>query len=614
MPIFGLVRKIDDPRRPLSRSWSRVLPPTFPRDKSRWWADRRGTVALFNATEHRTQSGRMFAFAVTGNRFSAPPSAGGAGTHDEENRISLLLALSSQGIELLAQRYASFACAYWDCTLETLTLARDPFGQQQLYVYETDEVFLFCSELGPLLLAGPPRHEVDMSAACQYLLRGAPPSGHTMAQGVKSVPAAHTLTFERSRSAMASVRYWSPLSARTELPPDRIRRRVLVNALTAAVRSRVSSERNGVLLSGGVDSSLITAIATQLSDSSLSAYTIFFDYGDNKDLGYAAHIARVMRAKHVPVRLEVDEAYRLVEEILCSPAPCAAWTAISHRKLLEAVRANGDHVLLSGMGADETFGGYDRFLDYFFRYYRYARKHGGTEAVDVFEKLLADSKQLPRILFPGIAAFFDQRDLTACLSRPIDELRLSEYDKGFYAECHQLLETAHTFQLMVAHECQHRIPDLLMTTFEPLARAASITVCYPFLDMTLVSLAASLDFADRYWFDKRAWWAKRMLRSLARGITPERVIMRERVAYDVPISHWMRNRRFGPKLVERLADSRIWQIGLLQPTLREYLVGTRSVSRSPQRTSKRWMTRFWVVLTLAAWVDAFVERPALPRQ
>jgi hypothetical protein len=169
----------------------------------------------------------------------------------------------------------------------------------------------------------------------------------------------------------------------------------------------------------------------------------------------------------------------------------------------------------------------------------------------------------------------------------------------------------HTWQLMVAHECQFRIPDLLMLSFEPWARASGLQFHYPFLSLPVIALGARLEFHRRYWHDRGQWWAKKALRDAVRSLVPLSIPMRRRVAYDLPMRLWLKTPRFHRRVVETIADSPLWSLGFLSPRLRARFLEWRRFNASLSQDPESWLARTWSLLVLAAWCARFRPSAAL---
>jgi asparagine synthetase B (glutamine-hydrolysing) len=294
--------------------------------------------------------------------------------------------------------------------------------------------------------------------------------------------------------------------------------------------------------------------------------------------------------------------------VLKSPVPCSAWAAIIHQRLIAAISNRNEKSLLFGLGADELFGGYDRYLEYYFRQRQFARRWKWPEKFAWFDALLNRRTESAARLFPGIASFFSSRQLQRWLYQPFAATDLMHVDREFYRECRQLKPDSHIFELMIAHECQHRIPDLLMSNFEPIAQRLAVSTSYPFLDRTLVNWASLLEPADRYWYENGNWWAKKFFREIAAELLPQSIVMRRRATYEPPIVDWLQEPSFGPPVLEQFASTSLWDARFLRRALRDELI--KLVRKLPDSyyTERQWLEEFWVILTLGSWYDRYIAR------
>ena len=622
MTLYGVLAQSEKARIALRLRKVHALARSFPRDEKAWWIDSQGRVALFKATVLGTDAGPVvFAFDSTGrlNDKRVTRRASGTASRSYQDAYQRGPAFDGDLTSLIQQAYlktcdslteinGEFALACWDTFRGRLILARDHFGQRQLYVHHREGFSLFCSELGPMLEDPAWSREMDYESAIHYLARGLPLRGRTLAKGIESIPAAHLLQWEPPRRPLLE-RYWTPLSPHS---PYITRKQLADNvtvALNEAIFSRLAPRNNALLLSGGVDSSYIAVAAVKkIPARQMRAYTIEYEPGYNRNEGnFAASVAHSVGAQQVLVSLEPKQAYSLLQEILASPVPCSAWTSITHKRLLAEVSDRKEKVLLSGLGADEIFGGYDSYLDYYFRQRNYARRWRHADKIDWFDSLLANKREASLNLFPGIASFFGDERLRRALFQPFARIELDDFDRNFYRECRRLKPDAHVFEMMVAYECQHRIPDLLMSNFEPLARAVNVSTSYPFLDPTLVNWASLLGPSDRYWYEHGYWWAKKLYREVAATLLPQAIVMRRRATYDAPIAEWLGEPEFGPATLDRFASSRFWQVGLLRRSLRDELLKRARKPLANSHSGRKWLDEFWIVLTLSAWFDRFIE-------
>jgi asparagine synthetase B (glutamine-hydrolysing) len=483
-------------------------------------------------------------------------------------------------------------------------------GQRQLYYRGNQEYQLFCSELLPLLEDCNWGRQLDRLSAVNYLTRGLPLPGRTLAEGIRSLPAAHFISLDEHNDLTAK-RYWTPLSSYTEEIAFKRLKREIKEALHQGIEQSVvpAGGEIALLLSGGVDSSYVAARAVEkLPSKALSSLTIQYDpkYGINEN-EYAVMAAHQIGIDNSPVALPVAQAGRLLQEVLSAPVPCSAWTAITHHQLLRSAKERGMHRVISGLGSDEIFGGYDRYLDYYFRQRRFAMSWNPACGIDWFEAILHSPRDSDSCLFPGMASFFSEKRLRDSLHFPISTISLSDFDRAFYRECREMKPNAHLFEMMIAHECHHRIPDLLLSDFEPIARGLGVCTAYPFLHPLLAQRASFLGPSDRYWHEHGYWWAKKFFRQVSREVLPESIVMRPRAAYDAPIVNWLADRSFQNLAIESFSRSSFWECDFLLPQVKKHLLNlVRDLPRSARRKNPPWIEEFWAVLTLSAWFDRYI--------
>ena len=588
MKIFGVLAHTEKAQAAICQQKIHLLASSFPRDLSKWWVDPHGRLAIFDATVIASPDGPLTVAL------------------DSSRAINLRTLVRQKLINNPAQLDGDFALASWDGSC--LTLARDHFGQRQLYLARRDDVSLFCSDLEPLLEERRWQREIDWESAVHYLARGLAPTSRTLAKAIQSIPAAHVLRWTPPAAPVIQ-RYWTPLITRPATLTREVVHERIKSTLHAAIESRVLPRANALLLSGGVDSSYLAAYTRRITRKPLTAYTITYDprYRKNED-HFAAAVAREIGAEHVRVSLSAGRAYSILRQVLKSPVPCSAWAAIIHQRLLAAISKRNEATLLSGLGADELFGGYDRYLDYYFRQREFVRRWRWPEKSHWFEALLNRPKEAAARLFPGMASFFSSPELQRWLYQSFAATDLPEFDRKFYRECRQLKPESHIFELMIAHECRHRIPDLLMTNFEPIAHKFAVPTSYPFLDRNLVSWASLLEPAERYWYENENWWAKKFFRGLAAELLPQSIVMRRRATYEPPIVDWFQESSFGPPVLDRFASTTLWEAGFLRRRLRDDLI--KLVRKLPESyyTKRQWLEEFWAVLTLGAWYDRYIAR------
>jgi asparagine synthase (glutamine-hydrolysing) len=262
------------------------------------------------------------------------------------------------GPECVREFEGMYALAIWDEQEQTCFLARGPLGIKQLYGYESKGGFLFGSEVRTLLQTGLVPLQLSREAVEGYLLFGAVPEPLTLVENVFALPAGHWLIW-RNRSGEAT-KFWD-VQFGDELSDHGEAVKAVRHGLQQSVkRHLVSDVPVGVFLSGGLDSTAITALASQIEGSDLRTFSISFDDPRFNEGEVAARTAAYFGTKHVDWRLDSATAKGLLTQFLeSSDQPSIdGFNTFCVSKL---AHDNGLKVVLSGLGGDEAFGGYQSF-------------------------------------------------------------------------------------------------------------------------------------------------------------------------------------------------------------------------------------------------------------
>ena len=276
----------------------------------------------------------------------------------------ILLAYRFWGESCVARLRGMFAFGLWDESRKRLLLVRDPMGIKPLYYYHSATILVFASEVRTILQTGLVPRKADSVGVVSYLEFGSVCEPWTMIDSIRALPAGHVLSVENG--SIACREYWSPL--RPSQTPDTHEGardgtsaiQELAGILRNAVLSHlVSDVPVGVFLSGGVDSSALVAI---LSQSGVRAKTFSLVFGEEEfnEAPYSRAIARRFGAEHHEIPVSQGEALAaLPEALLAMDQPTI--DGINTYLVSAKTKAAGVTVALSGLGADEIFGGYSNF-------------------------------------------------------------------------------------------------------------------------------------------------------------------------------------------------------------------------------------------------------------
>ncbi len=272
----------------------------------------------------------------------------------------ILEAYRAWGVDCLSHLDGMFALALYDSSAQHVLLARDRAGEKPLFYRHTERVLSFASEL-KALMADPTFHrEVDLHGLDHYLTYGYVPGHLCLLGGVSKLPAAHALLYRPGDGDVKIWRYWQlPEAARDGADREEDLLEELRELLRSSVRRRLIADVPvGVLLSGGVDSSLITALAAEESTTPVRTFTIAFPgQGRFNEAAYARLVASHFGTDHTEFAAEPDVMGLLPDLARQYDEPIADSSMIPTYLVSRLIRRHAT-VALGGDGGDELFGGY----------------------------------------------------------------------------------------------------------------------------------------------------------------------------------------------------------------------------------------------------------------
>ena len=520
----------------------------------------------------------------------------------------VLRAWEEHGEACLDRLHGMFAFAVWDAGERRLLLARDRLGKKPLFYWQGDGLLLFASELKALRCHPSVGMAVDVEALHHYLAFGATPAVRSMVQGVAKLPPAHLATVRGG--ALAVRRYWSLPGPEPALTDPREAAERTRAGLREAVRLRLESDVPlGVFLSGGVDSSAIVATLREVTGARIA--TVSIGFGDaapgHDELPAARAVARRYETDHHEEVLEPDVAELLPALVHHLDEPLADSSAVP---TLVAAQAAARHVkvVLSGLGGDEAFGGYPRYLGLRVagQWARLPRPlRGATRAL--LPRLVPDSER-SRNWGDRVRRFVDAADLAPvdrylAWTRVFDEAALDglvcadvrrrwseDVEAGrraaFASHGHRDPVDG-AFRVDLAHY----LPDDLLLMADRLGMACSLEVRAPFCDADLLALSLTLPPAVKLPGGR----LKGLLKTALAGVLPPEVLTRPKQGFMVPLARWLRG-PLRPLLEDALAPRRVRERGVLQPAavdrlMREHLAGRRGHG-----------DRLWALLMLELWL------------
>ncbi len=520
---------------------------------------------------------------------------------DVETIIPLYLA---RGVEGLADLVGMFAMALWDEAAQILILARDPAGEKPLFYATVDGAVAFASEVHPLLACPGVARPLDQQALAAFLSLGYVPQPLTMFQRVRAVPAGGAL--QTGPDGTRSFTFWDPGLIRPTERPARAAERLL-DLLSAAVRRQLAADVPvGVFTSGGLDSSLVTALATEaLGRDRIHTFTARFAAPTYDESRFARDLARRLGTKHVEVTVDdaaLADAFDAVTARIAEPIadPAVLPTVLLARRARESVT-----VVLGGEGADELFGGYPTYLGHALapRFNRLpgVLKRAAAGAISALPD--SDAKVPVSAMLKRFAAQAD---------RPWRERHLAWFGTGLDSAALAIpapplddllplpslpaLPVLPALPRVLASamllDYQTYLRDQLLVKVDRATMQVGLESRSPYLDPDLTRFALSLDPALKVSGLTTKW----LLKQAASHRLPGRIVRRRKRGLSVPIAAWLRG-GLRPEAERLLAPERLRRQGVISDVyvsglLAEHLSGRRNHARA-----------LWTLIVLQRWLE-----------
>jgi asparagine synthase (glutamine-hydrolysing) len=468
-----------------------------------------------------------------------------------------------------------FAFALWDRRRRRLVLGRDRLGIKPLYHLEAGGRFFFASEAKALVATGAIPIEVDREALQEYLALGYTPAPHSLFQGIRKLPPASLMTRENGRLTID--RFWAPGASVDHSRSEHDWAEVVQTSLDRAVDAQmVSDVPLGAFLSGGIDSSAIVALMARRSPEPIKTYSIGFEVGGAggyyNELPWARKVADLYRTDHHEIIVKPDAGTLLPRLVWHMDEPIADAAFVTTFLVAEFARRDVT-VILSGVGGDELFGGYRRYLGpaYDRSYERLPRwlRRGVLPSLaralpsDRHSALLNLSRQFRAYVlsqdqpieerYRSYVQVFSRLDAAALLrdpvSRPFDALGAA-FDEVAHGE---------PVGRLTGVDLLTQLPDDLLLLTDKMTMATSLECRVPFLDERLVDLALRMPTAMKI----RGRQLKHVLKRSLAGLLPADLLHRGKRGFGAPMGAWLKA-ELAPLMARLLSRESIEKRGLLR--------------------------------------------------
>lgn len=533
----------------------------------------------------------------------------------ESDTEVILLGYRAWGIEkFLEKALGMFAFALMDRKKNLMILARDRYGKKPLFTHYGDHFFGFSSELAPFFKYFP-KFGLNPTGLDAYLTLNFSPSNEHLVNGIRSIPPGSYGVFNMYQKDLTIHRYWNPfISAGNRVNSYSVEE--LEHELERAVKDRLISDVPVCgFLSGGIDSSLISAMVAKNSDHPYRTYCIGYEGMDKyNEFEYADLVAKRYKLDHHNIIVSLDEAKSVVSSVGdVLDEPISNWVWVPLHLLSKRVRADNFKVVLVGEGADELFHGYNSFAEAL-KNLEQARKHRwrytvphrlfgfaakltdqGHRRFDLWRRVSEGDPVYMNTSF-GITKTLRDHIAGEALKAKGNSAAGYNYIKFVQDDLAQVSRGNFDDVDLIAYtEIYSKMIEVLVRRVDRITMLSSIEARCPFLDQRVSELVfRTMGKARIDGNQKKAW-----LKKVARKHIPAECIDRKKMGFSFPFEQWLHG-DLGKVVHERFQESRIFKDGWLN---QKYCLDILKDHRAKKRD---YAPRIWSLYTLATWYDRWM--------
>jgi asparagine synthase (glutamine-hydrolysing) len=447
---------------------------------------------------------------------------------------------AKDGEKSIADFNGMFALAIWDTIAEKLYLIRDRVGIKPLYYYFDGENFAFASEIKGLVQL-PIDKSLDYTAIANYLYLGFFPQEQSIFKHIKKLPAGCIGTLEKNSFSIKS--YWTLESgiSQKSLKNEQEAKKQLKELLIASVQGQMISDVPlGTFLSGGIDSSLVTAIAQHISTQPIKTFSIGFKEAKFNEANYARSVAQYLKTDHHEFILSKDDALDKIQDLLdVYDEPLNDGSAVATLLVSEMARKHVT-VTLSGDGGDELFLGYNthtwakRLDNPIVKTIKYplsiALKLTGNKRLQNASEVLnyTNSARIKSHVFSQYQYLFSEKAL--------NNLLLENEGVDFEENTPKTQRALSKKEGQAFFDFSHYLKDGLLVKVDRASMFYGLETRVPLLDHNIVEFAFNLDESLKY----KSGEAKYLLKQVLYDFIPASYFNRPKQGFSIPLEYWLK--------------------------------------------------------------------------
>ena len=515
-----------------------------------------------------------------------------------------------RGLEMVAALEGMFAFCIWDAPASKVLLARDRVGQKPLFYAVLADRIVFGSELKAVLAHPMVVAEIDPAAVGQYLLTGYIPAPRTIYRGICKLAPAHTLAASPAGVGEPR-RYWSLPERTREITPREAAHKVAQTVGRAVEKRMIADVPLGALLSGGVDSSVVTALMCRAAGEAggVKTFTAGFAEAAFDERPFAAEVAAYLGTDHAELLVGPGDydLPALIDRLAAHyDEPFADSSAVPTYLIC---RAAAEHVTvaLTGDGGDEALGGYDRY-----RAMRLAETMGpgsyaavklAAAGAEIFAphdernrlrrlvRFAAGLDDVPARQYLRYRRLFSPAELSALLERDFAASADTESATNWFVALYEQGDYADEVAYAQRHDILTYLPDDLLVKADMASMASSLELRSPMLDHEVIALGLSLPASCKI----RRRRGKAVVADAFGAMLPPAVFRRPKTGFGAPIDRWLREDLLAPMRETLLEGPLVERDWMSRPVLSRMIDDHLNHAADHRH-------RLWALLWLGRWL------------
>ena len=528
---------------------------------------------------------------------------------------TILHLYEEDGPRALEKLRGMFAFAIWDLREKTLFIARDRLGVKPLY-YSTDAEgnLFFGSEIKTLLEAAAVKPEINYNALPDQLANHGTSFDQTLFKGVKRLLPGHFLLWKDG--SLKIEEFWDvKFEPKHDARSDRDFIDEWREMFKQSVRLRLMADVPlGMFLSGGIDSSAIAAVMSQMVDEPIKTFSVGFKEREANEFEYARRVARRFKTEHHEITITPEQFFAELPNLVWHEDEPLGFIASVPLYFVSKLAQKHVKVVLTGEGADEILAGYGRYakavslLEYGEKYesltpgfVRGIVKSGASLLGGKLNRtFLTRESDIENLLFDNFGVF--PRKMQEKLLASETKARIAEQNPYFYQnKWLEKTDAQASLDKLLYVDTKTYLHELLMKQ-DQMSMAASIESRVPFLDHKLVELTAKMPVNMKL----RGRETKFLLREAMQGILPDAILTRSKMGFPVPVGNWFRH-EFRHVVDEYVLSERSLSRGIFNADFVRELAAKHNAGENHDE-------RLWFLVNFEIWQRRFLDGETTERR